>query len=57
MFCLYVCLCSTCVSDALGEQKRTPDSQDCSYRQLLAAMWVLGNKSQSSRKTASALNH
>jgi hypothetical protein len=38
---------------------RVPDPLELSYRQLRAAMWVLGMNSEfwSSGRTASALNH
>lgn len=55
VFCLLVCMCSMCVPDALGGQKRTSDLLELKLQRLWATMLVLGTEPESSVRT-SALN-
>lgn len=50
--CIY--LCTICVPDTHGCQKRCWISWTWSYKQLWADMWVLGNEPGSSARAASA---
>ena len=54
--CLHAHVCTMCVSDAPGGQKRALGPPELSYRQLWANMWVLGTQPEYSGRAASVLN-
>ena len=56
-FCLYVCLCTTCMSGACGGQKRPSDPLELNYRLLWAILWVLGTKQVLGKSSRWLLNH
>lgn len=56
VFCLLVCLCTTCVPAAYGGHRRTLDPLNLVLQKtrLWGAMWMLGLKARSSARAASA---
>jgi hypothetical protein len=57
VFCLHICMHTVCVCLVLTEARQGYQiSCNWSYRQVWAAMWLLGIEPKSSRKAGSALN-
>ena len=56
VFCLCVCLCSTCVPGVLRSLKSPPDALELELELTEASVWVLWTKPWSSGRETSALN-
>ena len=56
MFCLHVHLCTMCVPDSYGDQKRASDLLELELDILSDAIWMLGTEPGPSRGSKSALN-